>query len=530
MGTPERQTLAGTQSVCPVCLKLVDAAVVAVAGTVFLEKSCAGHGSWQVPLWRGGPAYKDWRRPKAPAHLKLCYAEVKDGCPYDCGLCAEHRQHPCSVLLEITQHCTLGCPVCFADVGNEKERTGMDPDLEAIGVWYDRALAAAGPCNIQLSGGEPTLRSDLPEIIALGVAKGFSFIQLNTNGLRLAEEPGYAKTLAKAGLSTVFLQFDGTEDRIHSSLRGRPLAREKAEAIERCGEAGLGVVLVPTLVPGVNTDNIGAIIRFALSKLPLVRGVHFQPISHFGRYTQVAPSRERFTLPEVMQAIEKQTDGLLKVSDFTPPGGEHARCSFHGSFFLLPDGRLRRTSPSLASCCGTQDGEEEPATSCCGTQDGQRGLLRTIGSVARQWAAPAGGAAVGSGSADGTGRGLDSAVSPPGSRGEGSRSETGGSASRPKHPPASLRSASPLFHRGDSTSIGADGALDLDAFLERATTYSLSVSCMAFQDAWNLDLERLRDCCISVMSPEGRLIPFCAYNLTSETGETLYRHRKEQLA
>lgn len=69
--------------------------------------------------------------------------------------------------------------------------------------------------------------------------------------------------------------------------------------------------------------------------------------------------------------------------------------------------------------------------------------------------------------------------------------------------------------------------MDLDAFLERATTYSLSVSCMAFQDAWNLDLDRLRDCCISIMSPEGSLIPFCAYNLTSETGGTLYRNRKE---
>ena len=477
MGTPERQTLSGTQSVCPVCLKRVDAAVVAVADTVFLEKSCASHGSWQVPLWRGGPAYQDWRRPKAPSHPKLTYAEVKDGCPYDCGLCADHRQHPCSVLLEITQRCTLGCPVCFADVGAAGAKKSQDPDLAAIGVWYDRALAAAGPCNIQLSGGEPTLRDDLPEIIALGVAKGFSFIQLNSNGLRLASEAGYAETLAGAGLSTVFLQFDGTLDRIHRALRGRDLVKEKAAAIKRCGEAGLGVVLVPTLVPGVNTDNIGAIIRFALTQLPLVRGVHFQPISHFGRYTQVAASRERFTLPEVMRAIEEQTDGLMKVNDFTPPGGENERCSFHGSFFQLPDGRLRRTSPSFESCCSAKDGEQEVSSSCCGTQDGQKGLLRTIGSVARQWAAPPVGGA----------------------------------------PEAKKIS-------------GTDGAMDLDAFLERATNYSLSVSCMVFQDAWNLDMERLRDCCISVMSPEGRLIPFCAYNLTSETGETLYRNKAEGLS
>lgn len=459
MAIPKRRAVSETESICPECLKRVDARVISMDEDIFLEKTCADHGSWQVPLWRGAPAYEQWQRPKAPARPEVCYAPVQDGCPYDCGLCAEHRQNPCSVLLEITQRCTLGCPVCFADVGTASGTDG-DPDIETIGRWYDRVMAAAGPCNIQLSGGEPTMRDDLPEIIALGRRKGFSFIQLNSNGLRLAGEAGYAKSLAEAGLATVFLQFDGTDDRIHTALRGRSLAPVKALAVERCGEAGLGVVLVPTLVPGVNTGDIGNIIRFALAHLPLVRGVHFQPVSYFGRYSLGKPAFKRFTLPEVMRAIEEQTDGLMRVSDFSPPGGENARCSFHGSFFVLPDGRLRRTGSTSTSCC---------------TQDGHQGLLRTIGSVARQWAAPPGSTPV------------ENALS------------------------------------------GDGGAMDLDAFLDRATNYSLTVSCMVFQDAWNLDMERLRDCCISVMSPEGRLIPFCAYNLTGATGETLYRNRVGQL-
>jgi len=456
MGSPEQKKLNLTESLCPVCLERVAATVVSRDDTVYLEKTCPTHGSLQVPLWRGAPSYEEWQRPKAPSHPELCYAEVKDGCPFDCGLCADHRQHPCSVLLEVTQRCTLGCPVCFADVAAVG---GTDPDMNTISDWYDRVMAAAGACNIQLSGGEPTLRDDLPEIIRLGVSKGFSFIQLNTNGLRLAAEAGYAQTLAEAGLATVFLQFDGTDDRIHSELRGRALAEVKAAAVERCGAAGLGVVLVPTLVPGVNTADIGNIIRFALAHLPLVRGVHFQPISYFGRYSLGKAALERFTLPEVMRAIEEQTGGLMKVSDFVPPGGENARCSFHGSFFVLPDGRLHRTSPASGACCSAPDG--------------QQGMQRTIGSVARQWAAP----------------------------------------------PVSKAAGSPL--------ACADGAMDLDAFLERATRYSLTVSCMVFQDAWNLDLERLRDCCISIMSPDGRLIPFCAYNLTSASGKTVYRNRKE---
>jgi len=163
-----------------------------------------------------------------------------------------------------------------------------------------------------------------------------------------------------------------------------------------------------------------------------------------------------------MRAIEAQTDGIIRASEFLPPGGENAHCSFHASFFQLPNGRLRRIGSASAACCGAQDGRE--------------GLLRTIGSVARQWSAPS---------------------------------------------PGSM-ATDPLS--------GDDTVLDLDAFLERATSHSLSISCMAFQDAWNLDLERLRECCISVMSPEGRLIPFCAYNLTSATGKSLYRHRQEQSA
>lgn len=498
---PEPEILAETQSVCPECLKLLQATVVSLDDTVYLEKSCPTHGFWQTPLWRGEPAYQDWRRPKAPSHPEVCYAPVKDGCPFDCGLCEEHRQHPCSVLLEVTQSCSLGCPVCFADVGTPRLATAPDPDLETIATWYDRALAAAGPCNIQLSGGEPTHREDLPEIIRLGIEKGFSFIQLNTNGLRLASDPGYAKTLAEAGLSTVFLQFDGTEDRIHGALRGRPLAQKKIQAIENCGAAGLGVVLVPTLVPGVNTDNIGAIIDFALGRLPVVRGIHFQPVSHFGRYTGVASKRERITLPEVMRAIEEQTDGLMKVNDFVPPGGENARCSFHGSFFLLPDGRLRRTSPSLESCLASVDGSDLPSSCCCAPQETQNGMLRTIGSVARQWAAAPGG-------------NLEARTKP--TLKEAARASSAASG-------AAQANAGKTGAGKEGSLCTSDGVLDLDAFLERAANYSLTVSCMAFQDAWNLDLERLHDCCISIMSPDGRLIPFCAYNLTGSTGQSLYR-------
>ena len=186
----------------------------------------------------------------------------------------------------------------------------------------------------------------------MGRDKGFEFIQLNTNGLRLAREPGYAAALRQAGLASVFLQFDGVDDAVYRALRGADLWEDKQRAVERCGEAGLGVVLVPTLAPGVNDNALGDILRFALSSGPHVRGVHFQPVSYFGRYPGTPDNDARMTLPEIMRALEDQTRGLARVEHFRPPGCEHALCSFHGNYLrtaqggLIPLGR-----PHESGCC-----------------------------------------------------------------------------------------------------------------------------------------------------------------------------------
>ena len=197
------------------------------------------------------------------------------------------------MLLELTNRCNLKCPVCFASAG---EREPGDLSLEEIGRQYDMLMERGGPFNIQLSGGEPTVREDLDRIIALGREKGFSFFQLNTNGLRLAQEPDYCIELRQAGLSTVFLQFDGLDEDIYVKLRGRPLRDIKLWAIDNCRRAELPVVLVPTVAPGVNDQALGDILRFALDRAPHVRGVHFQPISYFGRCGLERPEKP-LTIP-----------------------------------------------------------------------------------------------------------------------------------------------------------------------------------------------------------------------------------------
>ena len=442
--------LGPTESVCPQCLKRIEAKKVAYGANVYLEKTCPAHGLFRTLIWEG-EGYTDWAREMEAARPDACSTDVERGCPYDCGLCPDHRQRSCCVLLEITQRCNLRCPVCFASAGVEPPQ---DPTLSTIEGFLQTLLDSGGPFNMQLSGGEPTVREDLADIIRLVKKMGFPFVQLNTNGLRLADEPGYAAKLRKAGLDCVYLQFDGVEDAPYIALRGRPLWPQKQRAIQACKEAGLGVVLVPTIARGVNDDQVGSILRFAFDNLPWVRGVHFQPMSFFGRHMEAPGEDDHLTLPVLLRLIEEQTGGKLRAAHFSPSGGQNAYCGFNGSFLLQEDGQIRPLS-TVSGCCAS-------GSSARAAQE----------YVSRRWSAP------------------------------------------------SCCNGKPEKTPRCEGSISTDA---LDAFLNRVESYSLAVSCMVFQDAWNLELDRLKQCHIHVVSPAGKLIPFCAYNLTSADGRALYR-------
>ncbi len=432
-----------TLSVCPVCLGKIPAKkVVGEDGNIYMEKRCWEHGSFRTLIWEGDlESYTSWASGDTPTPVTPVKAQpAEKGCPHDCGLCQAHERDGCCVLLELTNRCNLRCPVCFASAGDQKP---MDLSLEEIGKQYDLLMERGGPFNIQLSGGEPTVREDLDAIIALGREKGFTFFQLNTNGVRLGQEEGYAQHLAKAGVSTVFLQFDGLEDKIYRTLRGASLLDIKCKAIENCKNAGLPVVLVPTVAPGVNDQALGDILKFALAHAPHVRGIHIQPISYFGRCGLEAPEI-RLTIPAVLRRIEEQTDGLMKAADFGGGGAESPYCSFHASF-IRKDGGTIKPLPRRRSQC------------CCVKSSDARDF------VSQQWSGKA---------------------------------------------------------------IGCDGdeaTSSLDEFLRKTVENTFTVSGMVFQDAYNLDLDRLRRCYICEVDTEKGMIPFCAYNLTDIHGHALYR-------
>lgn len=438
-----------TESLCPICLKKISAYRLKEGDKVYLKKKCDEHGEFKTLIWNGSPNIDRWIRKKIPSKPKKSFTEVDKGCPFDCGICDDHRQHTCTALIEVTQRCNLECKFCFA---SSTKAVSKDPDLDKIKFWYERLLEAGGPYNIQISGGEPTVREDLDKIIELGHELGFNFIQLNTNGLRLAEDEEYIKRLKKAGLNSVFLQFDGTKDYIYKKLRGKNLFETKIKAIENLDKYNIGVILVPTIVPDVNMNSIGDIIDFAIDHIPVIRGVHFQPVSYFGRFPSNADNNTRITIPDIIQEIENQTEGKIKAESFKPPGCENSLCSFNGNYLYMGRKLLRPISKN--SCCG-------------GAEKAEVGAKKARAFVARNWKLP--------------------------------------------------------DKRCKCNEDNSDKVMSFDEILNTLKTSNFSISGMAFQDAWNIDLDRLKDCCIHVVSENGDIIPFCAYNLTDSSGNYLYR-------
>lgn len=463
--------LSETQSVCPVCFKPLKARYTEHDGKVYIEKECPDHGSFKALVADDADDYLNWvKNPVINIPPKRAMIKAGDtsgagtsgaggqtgagsSCPLNCGICDNHLQTACCVLIDITERCNQHCPYCFARA-DEKDFSGYEPTLEELDRKFDLLLELGEeerPFNIQLSGGEPTVRDDLPEIIKIAKSKGFEYVQINTNGRRLAREEGYAEILKASGASVIFMQFDGTTDEIYMQMRGEPLLSEKKQAIENCRKAGLPVTLVPTVARHVNLDNIGEMMDFMIKNVAVVKGIHFQPVSFFGRHPD--PHHEnRVTMFDVLRELEKQTD-YFKYDDYAPIATGHTLCCFYSTYIKEPDDSVR---------CTLTKAKKEAGISCCDTEAGKIDVIKKDRDfVLNKWEVA--------------------------SRGEEEKSDW----SRYK----------------SSTEI-----LDLIDFLTYYKQNTFTVTGMAFQDLSNLDAERVKRCRVQVLSEDDRLIPFCAYN------------------
>jgi uncharacterized radical SAM superfamily Fe-S cluster-containing enzyme len=305
-----------TLSLCPECLKRIDAKIVFEGNNVFMLKRCPEHGNSKVLIADDIEYYKNIRNYNKPSEMPHTFnTKTLYGCPYDCGLCPDHEQHSCLTIVEVTDRCNLTCPTCYA---GSSPTYGRHRTLDEIKKMMDAVVRnEKEPDVVQISGGEPTIHPQFFEILDYAKTLPIKHLMLNTNGLRIAKEKDFAKKLKTyAPDFEIYLQFDSFEDSVLQTLRGADLSKIRQQALANLNEVNLSTTLVVTLQKGLNDGEMGKIIDFAL-KQKCVRGVTFQPTQIAGRLEDFNTETDRITLTEVRRKILEQTD-VFNAEDLLP--------------------------------------------------------------------------------------------------------------------------------------------------------------------------------------------------------------------
>lgn len=320
-----------TQSLCPHCLKSIPATIYEDEGCVFMDKSCPEHGNFHVYVWPDAEHYRWCSTFDFPATTRAPQTATNAGCPKDCGLCASHKNWISLAEIEVTYRCNLKCPVCFMSAGEALAEPTLESIIDQMRGIRQREYEGV---TLQITGGEPTVRDDLFEIVAAAQDIGFKVVELNTNGLVVGCDASYARRLKDAGCSNVYLQFDGVTPDVTSMLRGPGLHEVKMQAIENCRQAGMPVILAPAVVRGVNDHQLSAIIQFAMENMDVIEGISFQPAFISGRFE--VDQEQRISMGDIVAMIEEQTDGRIVARDFYPLNCVSPLCDC--STYLVGDG------------------------------------------------------------------------------------------------------------------------------------------------------------------------------------------------
>lgn len=305
-----------TLSLCPHCLKRVDAKIVFEDGNVYMLKRCQEHGNSKVLIADDIEYYKNIRNYNKPSETPYKFnSKTHYGCPYDCGLCPDHEQHSCLTIVEITDRCNLTCPTCYA---GSSPTYGRHRSLKEVKSMLDIIVEnEREPDVVQISGGEPTLHPQFFEILDYAKALPIKHLMINTNGIEIAKSFEFTKRLKSYTPDfEIYLQFDSFEEEALETLRGARLKRIREQALEQLNELNLSTTLVVTLQKGLNDHEIGKVIDFAL-KQRCVRGVTFQPTQIAGRLENFNHETDRITLTEVRRKILEQTT-VFSQDDLIP--------------------------------------------------------------------------------------------------------------------------------------------------------------------------------------------------------------------
>ena len=489
-----------TSSICPDCAieknfsaMIVDAVVYEKDDKVWIAKYCSTHGVTKEVYWEDAAMYHFAER-FADSGLKLHNPHVeapKARCPLKCGLCEEHESHTGLANIVVTNRCNIACWYCFfyAKEGGKIYEPSLERIKQMLAVL--RNERPVGAEAVQLTGGEPTLREDLLEIIAACREAGFQHILLNTNGIELSrnlELMRRVKEAGKGGHIILYMSFDGVTPETNPKNY-----YEVPGTIRNARIAGMNMVLVPTVIRGINDHELGDIIRFAFGNLDVVRGVNFQPVSLVGRMPRREREKQRITIPGVIKAIEEQTDGVIAREDFFPVPSTARLTSFMEAIFSTPKYRLStHFACGMATYAFKQGSTLVPITRFFDVEGFLEFLQELSFEVEHSRFKLAGrGISIIKALAN-ISRFIDDAKKPP-----------------------------YLDLKRVLISSLTRGSY---AELKELNRNSLFIGMMHFQDTYNYDIARVRKCCVHYALPDLRVVPFCSFNVLPE----LYRDRVQE--
>lgn len=490
----DEKILRYTSSLCPNCFRVLPAVIVEKENTLFIRRICPEHGEIEEIYFADSEMAKRFEKFSFEGSgIDHPYTAATAPCPFNCGLCPLHKTHTALLNIVVTNRCDLSCWYCFYFA--EKAGYVYEPSIddiikmvEALNKQRDIAVA------VQLTGGEPTLREDLIDIVRILRRLGVTHIQLNTHGIRFADlylkNPekaiDYAKSLRSAGVNTIYLSFDGitpaTNPKNHWEL---PYILEVFRASNMTS-----VVFVPTVIKSVNDGELGDIIKIAAYNMDIVRGINFQPVSLVGMMRKQERARFRITIPEVIKLIEDQTNGEIPYTSWYPVGA-----AVPIARFLTLLGTSKRAEFTTSPMCG--------AATYVYVKKGSDGIhFVPITNLI---------------DADGLLDYLEKRYE--------------GLANKPKLLIRMLGLASIikilnkyiLWDRVPDEIKTELRSIILDIFIHR--NYSalgkfhykfLFLGMMHFMDEWNYDVERVMRCAVHYALPDGRIIPFCAFNIIND--------------
>ena len=335
-----------TDSLCPVCVREarqeildgkrdykillnekvgeIKAQIIERDGKILMVKDCPVHGHFE-DVMAMDPAFFKHLEEAFPGSDIRSHNDEK---LHNHGSSTIKYGRGSVLTVDLTNRCNMMCDPCFMDAN----QVGFVHELswEDIKTLLDNAitLKPKRQMSVQFSGGEPTMSPYFLDAVRYAKKVGYNSVQAATNGIEFAKSPEFAKAAFEAGLRYAYLQFDGIGNAANSHRLVGNLFDVKLRAIENLWSAGVDIVPVVTIVNGVNNEQVGRIIQFALDNPRKINFLSFQPVSFTGRDEEVTPERraaQRYTLSHLAHDVKNQMKIGEPVRDWFP-------ISFMGTF------------------------------------------------------------------------------------------------------------------------------------------------------------------------------------------------------